>query len=126
VLPRKIKPFVDELFDSPNRSADDIPKTVPNNIVKQLVNGFLEGYDSNDDREKWFGKVKDLSEKHGFARDMKLYRKNPEDYKGHVGDVATVLRITLTGRANTPDLYDIIQAMRNKCVRNRLTKFSSE
>jgi glutamyl-tRNA synthetase len=70
-------------------------------------------------------KVKELSEKQGFARDMKLYKKNPEHYRGHVGNVATVLRIALTGRVNTPDLYDIMQAMRDTRVKNRLIKFLS-
>ncbi|MGQ5394050.1 hypothetical protein ACT8ZS_24870 [Paenibacillus sp. M.A.Huq-84] len=93
-----------QVFHSPSRSTGDLPKTIPYGIAKQLVNDYLEVYDADDDREQWFGKVKDISEKHGFARDMKLFKKNPEDYQGHVGDVATILRITLTGRANTPDL----------------------
>lgn len=118
--------FFDEMFDSPSRSTEDLPKTIPCGIAKQLVNDYLEVYDSDDDREQWFGKVKDISEKHGFARDMKLFKKNPGDYQGHVGDVSTILRITLTGRANTPDLYDIVQTLSDKRVRNRLIKFSSK
>lgn len=64
------------MFDSPSRSTGDLHKTIPYNIARQLVNNYLEVYDSDDDREQWFGKVKDISVKHGFGRDMKLFKKS--------------------------------------------------
>ena len=64
--------------------------------------------------------MKDLAEKLGYAREVKEYKANPENYKGHVGDISTVIRITLTGRANTPDLYEIMQVLGEKEVLERL------
>ena len=66
--------------------------------------------------------MKDLAEKLGYAREVKEYKQNPEQYKGHVGDISTVIRITLTGRANTPDLYEIMQVLGDSEVRERLSK----
>lgn len=66
--------------------------------------------------------MKDLSEKLGYAREVKEYKSEPEKYKGHVGDISTVIRVTLTGRANTPDLYEIIQVLGEEEVKSRLSK----
>ena len=55
--------------------------------------------------------MKDLAEELGYAREVKEYKANPENYKGHVVDISTVIRITLTGRSNTPDLYEIMQVL---------------
>ena len=66
--------------------------------------------------------MKDLAEKLGYAREVKEFKLEPEKYKGHVGDISTVIRITLTGRANTPDLYEIMQVLGDKEVRERLSK----
>ena len=52
-----------------------------------------------------------MAEKVGFAKAPKEYKKNPEQYKGHVGDVAGVIRVAATGRLNTPDLYEILQVL---------------
>ena len=73
--------------------------------IKKIVSEYVSNYfDINDDKETWFNKMKDLAEKLGYAREVKEYKANPENYKGHVGDISTVIRVTLTKRANTPDL----------------------
>lgn len=90
--------------------------------IKTIVTEYINNYfDINDDKETWFNKMKDLAEKLGYAREVKEYKANPENYKGHVGDISTVIRITLTGRANTPDLYEIMQVLGEKEVVERLS-----
>ncbi len=64
--------------------------------------------------------MKDLAEKLGYAREVKIYKENPDSYKGHVGDISTVIRVSLTGRANTPDLYEIMQVLGEKEVKSRI------
>ena len=66
--------------------------------------------------------MKDLAEEYGYAREVKEYKQNPENYKGHVGDISTVIRVALTGRQNTPDLYEIIKVLGKDEVLRRLTK----
>lgn len=66
--------------------------------------------------------MKDLAEEFGYAREVKEYKQNPENYKGHVGDISTVIRICLTTRANTPDMYEIMQVLGKDSVIKRLEK----
>ena len=92
---------------------------------KQEIEKILEEYsknyfDINDDKQTWFNKIKDLSEKLGYAREVKEYKQNPENYKGHVGDISTVIRVKLTTKCNTPDLYEIMQVLGEKEVLKRI------
>ena len=89
--------------------------------IQKIVKTYLEEYfDISDDKQTWFNKIKDLAEKLGYAREVKEYKTNPESFKGHVGDISTVIRITLTGRANTPDMYEIMQVLGKESVEKRL------
>ena len=65
--------------------------------------------------------MKDLAEEVGFAREVKEFKANPENWPGHVGDISTVIRVTLTGRQNTPDLYEIMQVLGKETVVERLS-----
>ena len=91
--------------------------------IKALVSDYLEKYFSlSDDKQTWFDKMKDLAEEHGYAREVKEYKQNPDSFKGHVGDVSTVIRVALTGRQNTPDMYEIMQVLGEESVIARLKK----
>lgn len=68
-------------------------------------------YNENDDKQTWFDKIKDLAEEVGFAREVKEWKKEPEKWPGHVGDISTVLRVALTSKANTPDMYEIMEVL---------------
>ena len=94
---------------------------------KESINKILElyiekYYDENDDKQTWFDKIKDLAGEMGYAREVKEFKANPDAYKAHVGDVSTVLRVALTGRTNTPDMYEIMQVLGKESVVNRLKK----
>ena len=91
--------------------------------VKKIIKEYIENkFDISDDKQTWFNKMKDIAEKFGYAREVKEYKQNPDNYKGHVGDVSTVIRIALTGRANTPDMYEIMQVLGKDSVIARLNK----
>ena len=80
--------------------------------IDKIIKTYFEKYfDYNDDKEVWFNKIKDLSEELGYAREVKEFKANPDGYKGHVGDISTVIRVKLTGRCNTPDLYEIMRVL---------------
>ncbi len=95
-----------------------------------VMDHFLESYRYEDDAQTWFAKIKQAAELNGYAAEMKEYKANPEAYKGSVADVAEILRIATTGRANTPDLWTIMQILGEKEVRERIAtlmwKFSQE
>ena len=89
--------------------------------IQKIINTYIEKYfNINDDKETWFNKIKDLSEEFGYARETKEYKQNPDNFKGHVGDVSTIIRICLTGRANTPDMYEIMKVLGKESVIKRL------
>lgn len=96
--------------------------TISADEAKNLVQRYQHLYNTGDDRNTWFDKIKKMSEERGYP-DVKTYKNSPDQYKGHTGDVAMVLRIALTGRAHTPDLFDIMQAMGEDRVRARLKRF---
>ncbi len=97
----------DELF---NGTYDEISNVSKEDIIR-LLNDYTEMYDENADSSLWFDTLKDLSEKNGFAREVKEYKNNPDSYKGHVGDVSNVIRVAVTGRTKSPDLYSIMKAL---------------
>jgi len=92
--------------------------------IKEILKSYLANYfDINDDKDTWFNKIKDLSEDKGYAREVKEFKQDPDKYKGHVGDISTVIRVALTTKHNTPDLYEIIEVLGNDQVVSRLEKF---
>ena len=89
-------------------------------FFKNIINTYIDKYyDENDDKETWFNKIKELSEKLGYAGNMKDYKENPDNYKGSVADVSTVIRVSLTTRSQTPDLYEILKLMKKERIKNR-------
>ncbi len=89
--------------------------------IKKIIEEYVNVYDENDDKDTWFNKIKDVCEKYGYAREVKEYKKNPENYKGHVGDVSTVIRVALTSRRNTPDLYEILKLLGKERMKIRFS-----
>ena len=88
--------------------------------VDKILNLYMEKYyDENDDKQQWFDKIKELAGELGYAKEVKEYKANPDAYKAHVGDVSTVLRVALTGRTNTPDMYEIMEVLGKDSIEKR-------
>ncbi len=94
------------------------------NATPQLAVDVLEKYidivNLDDDKDTWFARMKDMCEPLGCTANVKEFKQNPEGYRGHVGDVSTIIRVALTGRTNTPDLYSITALLGESTVRARL------
>ena len=91
--------------------------------IDTILKLYLENYyDENDDKQTWFDKIKELAGSLGYASEVKEFKANPGMYKAHVGDVSTVLRVALTGRTNTPDMYEIMQVLGKESIVNRFEK----
>ena len=89
--------------------------------INKILALYLEKYyNENDDKQEWFDKIKELSGELGYAKEVKEYKANPEAYKAHVGDVSTVIRVALTGRTNTPDMYEIMKVLGKESIEKRL------
>lgn len=98
--------------------------TLPEHIAKEdaieILTKYKEVYSADDSKEEWFNKIKELCSACGFTPNVKEYKQNPDAFKGHVGDVSTVIRIAITSRTNTPDLYYIMQVLGVDEVMNRI------
>lgn len=82
------------------------------NEIKNILNDYINNYyDINDDKDNWFNKIKLLSDKYGYASDMKEYKEYSENYKGSIVDITTIIRVALTTKSNTPDLYEIMKIL---------------
>ena len=80
--------------------------------ISKILDLYIEKYyDENDDKQTWFDKIKEVAGEMGYAKEVKEFKANPGMYKAHVGDVSTVLRVALTARTNTPDMYEIMQVL---------------
>ena len=99
----------------------DFDKINGEEVIK-VIKEYINVYNSNDDKETWFSKMKDVAEKCGYAREVKEYKADPEKWPGHVGDISSVIRVAITGRRNTPDLYEIMNVLGNDEVIARLNK----
>jgi len=107
----------DELYKVEDYEWGSITDT---NEIKKILNRYIEKYYDVSDKEVWFNNIKLLSEELGYASNMKDYKNNPENYKGSVADVSTVLRVALTSKSMTPDLYEIMRLLGKERIVNRI------
>ena len=112
----------DEMFDSQKQTYDYQVINDKEEIKKILDLYINEYYDENDDKQTWFDKIKELSGRLGYAKEVKEFKENPDKYKAHVGDVSTVLRVALTARTNTPDMYEIMKILGKDRIEARFEK----
>ena len=97
------------------------PDAIDKEDINKILKLYIEKYfDISDDKQTWFDKMKDLAGEIGYAREVKEYKQNPDAYKGHVGDISMVIRVAVTGRQNTPDLYEIMQVLGEEQVQKRI------
>ena len=87
-----------------------------------ILRAYLASYNHQDDQSAWFDKIRTIATDLGYAAKPKDYKKNPDQFKGHVGHVSTVIRIALMGRSQSPDIWEIQQILGEEAVRNRIAK----
>jgi len=118
--------FISYYFDEYFKMVDPYPENIGEEEAKIILKEYLKTYDHNDDQSQWFEKIRVISEQNGYAAKPKDYKKNPELYKGHVGDVSTVIRLAIVGRASSPDVWEIQQILGEEKVRERVQKAIGE
>lgn len=114
--------YFDELYEAAV-DAEGFP--MPEGIASDDIDDILQqvmAFDPSISKDDWLQTMRDLSARLGFAPNMKTFKKNPDDYKGHFGDVMMVVRVALTGKTNTPDLYEILQAYGRARIEARIQR----
>lgn len=118
----KIAFFYDEWFEKDVLSGYKLPASISIDAAEEIVRGFSKSHRFNHDKDG-FETLKELAAELGYAKDMKQYRGDPNRYKGHVGDVAMVIRVVLTNRTHTPDLFEMMKVMGESRVLARMQRF---
>lgn len=123
VYARQIVDFISYFFDDLFKTEDDMPAEVSAEDQQEILRRYLETYEHCDDQSAWFDKIRAIATELGYAAKPKDFKKNPDQYKGHVGHVSTVIRIALMGRAQSPDVWTIQQIMGEEMTRRRIENF---
>ena len=110
--------FFDELFTV----KEQVPAEAQDDAA-EIIGRYIASYDHSDDQEAWFDKIRAIATDMGYAAKPKDYKKHPEEYKGHVGHVSTVIRIALMGLSQSPDIWEIQQLLGEERTRERLARF---
>ncbi len=114
----EVKDYFSYMFDSLFVSDYSLPENITNEDAKAFLNTYKSVYNEKDDRQEWFQKIKNIAPTIGFAAETKEYKADPQSFKGHAGDLSSVLRIAITGRRNTPDLCSIMQVLgKDNCIK---------
>ena len=122
VYGKQIVEFVGYFFEKHFEIEDKLPEEVSGQDSEQILEKYLNTYDHSDDQSTWFDKIRKIAVDMGYAAKPKDYKKNPQDYKGHVGHVSTVIRLALTGRSQSPDIWEIQGILGENEVRARCKK----
>jgi glutamyl-tRNA synthetase len=122
VYAKQIFEFISYFFDEYFAILDAIPQNVSSEDAQVILTSYLETYDHADDQGQWFDKIREIGSELGYAAKPKDYKKNPDLYKGHVGDVSTLIRIALTGKAQSPDIWEIQQILGESRTKERIAR----
>ncbi len=110
----------DELFN-PAKEDYEFKNVSSSDEISMILTTYVDKYYSeSDDQETWFSKMKALCDELGYASNMKEYKANPENFKGNVADISTVIRVALTTKSMTPNLYDIMQLLGTNRIKQRI------
>ena len=93
---------------------------IEKSVIKALLKEFIDTLDLSLDEQNWFNSLKELGKKFGFAESNKIYKQNKDQYIGHVGDVAEILRITFTSSKQSPNLYYVLQILGKEQLKERI------
>ena len=108
----------DELY---NPTSYEWGKIDDKNEIIKILKTYMEKYFNITDKEAWFNNIKTLTDELGYCSNMKEYKENPDKYKGSVADISTVIRVALTSRSMTPDLYEIMRLLGKDRIKERIS-----
>ncbi|MBO5883197.1 MAG: glutamate--tRNA ligase [Clostridia bacterium] len=116
------KPYMGFFYDKYFEIEAPYPESFEKEDIKAILSDFNDAFDASDDMNVWFDKIKAIGEKYGYASDMKAYKASPESFKGNVADVSMFIRLAVTGKINSPDMYSVMQILGKEKVCERIAK----
>ena len=122
----EVPAYLDFFFNEPDADSALLPERVSPEDAKGILACCCAHYEPGEDKDAWFARMKTWCPTLGFCPEVKEYKKNPDGFKGHVGDLSSVIRLAVTGRTNTPDLCTIMQLLGKEKVAKRLNAFAAK
>ena len=107
----EVKGYMGFMYDDLFKIEDEYPDTFDKKEIKAILKDFAASYDPSEEQNVWFDKIKSIGAKYGYCPDMKQYKEDPGAYKGSVADVSMFLRVAVTGKMNSPDMYSVMQIL---------------
>ncbi len=107
----EVKDYFSYMLNEYYTPAFELPENISKDDAAAILKKYRDVYDASDGKDEWFNKLKDICEPLGFTPNVKEYKKSPDSFKGHVGDISTVVRLAVTSRRNTPDLCSIMRLL---------------
>ena len=117
----EVKPYISFFYDSIFEITEGIANSYSKDDAKSVLLKFRDSYSADDDQDTWFAKIKQIGEELGYSSDMKAYKAEPERYRGSVADVSMFLRVAVTGRLNSPDMYTVMKLLGEERVKARVS-----
>ncbi len=118
----ELRRYMELFYDTYFKVEDEYPEGTDLSDVKAVLTEFAGVYDAADDQNTWFEKIKAIGTSLGYCPDMKQYKAEPGAYKGSVADVSMMIRVAVTGKLNSPDLYTVMQIIGGERTLERLNK----
>jgi len=118
----EIKPFISFFFDELFTVEESYPEVFSKEDIHAVLEKFAQTYNAADDMNTWFSKIQKIGEELGYTADMKAFKADPTAFKGNVADVSMFVRLAVTGRQNSPDMYAVMQVLGEERVLNRIKK----
>lgn len=119
---KQARQFLSFYFPETFKIEDAYPERVSESDRKEIFRRYLDTFDMGDDSSEWFQKIRDITADLGYAVKPKDFKKNPDMYKGSVSDVSAAIRVALTGRTNSPDLWEICRIIGEDEMRARIER----
>lgn len=116
----EIKPFIGFFFDELFKLEDSYDEKFDREDIKAALSKFRDTFDPADDMNTWFSKIQQIGESLGYTVDMKAYKAAPNDYRGNVGDISMFIRLAVTGKLNSPDMYAVMQILGQDRINTRI------
>ncbi|MBO6280708.1 MAG: glutamate--tRNA ligase [Bacilli bacterium] len=117
--------FYNDIYDNLSSNGLSFNEKFNNQVIKEVLTDVRDNLSLEQDEQSWFNNMKEIGEKHGFAPNGKTFKQNPDAYKGTVGDVAEMIRITLSTRKNSPNLYYVMQILKKEECNRRINSVIS-
>ncbi len=118
-----VKGYVQYFYEKLYKPLHSLPENISKEDAKGILKAYLSVYEEDDDKGQWFSKIKELCEPFGFTPNVKDYKKTPNAYKGHVGDISKLIRLAVTSKENTPDLCLIMKLLGKSTIEKRINDF---